>query len=108
MLNRFADAHRLEAVEPREPDQKEAFLKGVVALKELCQILGLFRKGPEVAGKPGDTLTGPLLDLMVELRSRLRKEKNFALADEIRKRLGELGVTLEDRPDGTGWKVEAR
>ncbi len=108
VLNRFADAHRLEAVEPREPEQKVAFLKGVLALKELCQILGLFRKPPQAAERAGDTLTGPLLDLMVELRSRLRKEKNFALADEIRKRLGELGVTLEDRPDGTGWKVEPR
>ena len=23
----------------------------------------------------------------------------------IRKRLGDLGVTLEDRPGGTGWRV---
>ena len=42
-----------------------------------------------------------MLDLLVELRTRLRKEKNFALADEIRNRLADLGVTLEDRPDGT-------
>ena len=53
-------------------------------------------------------LTAPLLGLLVELRNRLRKEKNFALADEIRNRLTELGVTLEDRPDGTRWRIEPR
>ena len=31
-----------------------------------------------------------------------------ALADEIRNRLSELDVTLEDRPDGTRWRIEPR
>ena len=34
--------------------------------------------------------------------------KNFALADQIRQRLTQLGVTLEDRPGGTGWRIEAK
>ena len=46
--------------------------------------------------------------LLIDLRARLRKEKNFGLADEIRKRLTELGVTLEDRADGTRWRIEPR
>ena len=33
------------------------------------------------------------MSLLIDLRARLRKEKNFGLADEIRKRLTELGVT---------------
>ena len=45
------------------------------------------------------------MQLLIELRGELRKAKSFALADQIRKRLGELGVTLEDRPGGTGWRV---
>jgi cysteinyl-tRNA synthetase len=73
----------------------------MVVLKELSQILGLFRR--PIAGGPsaGDGLTAPLLELLIELRNRLRKEKNFGLADQIRNRLSELGVTLEDRADGT-------
>ena len=80
----------------------------MVVLKELTQILGLFPATRVQAGveRSHDKLTGPLLDLLVELRTRVRKEKNFALADEIRKKLAELGVTLEDRPDGTSWKVD--
>ena len=53
-------------------------------------------------------MTPSLMELLIELRARLRKEKNFGLADEIRKRLTELGVTLEDRADGTRWRVEPR
>ena len=79
----------------------------MVVLKELTQILGLFRQpAAEGPSRSGDRLTGPLLDLLVQLRTQVRKEKNFALADEIRKRLAALGVVLEDRPDGTAWRIE--
>jgi cysteinyl-tRNA synthetase len=47
--------------------------------------LGLFQeemRSPEL----GD-LAENLLDLIVELRAQLRKEKNFALADKIREKL---------------------
>ena len=36
-------------------------------------------------------LSDGLMALLIDLRARLRKEKNFALADEVRKRLSELG-----------------
>jgi len=34
----------------------------------------------------------------------LREAKQYQLADEIRARLTDLGVTLEDTPQGTVWK----
>jgi cysteinyl-tRNA synthetase len=43
---------------------------------------------------------------LIQMRADARKAKNFAVADQIRKRLGELNVTLEDRPGGkTDWRV---
>ena len=81
---------------------------GMVVLKELSQILGLFQRPSAAAQPPGDALTAPLMELLIELRARLRKEKNFGLADEVRKRLTELGITLEDRADSTRWRVEPR
>ncbi|MGD0042575.1 MAG: DALR domain-containing protein [Isosphaeraceae bacterium] len=81
---------------------------GIVVLRELSQILGLFRKPPARPQVSGDGLTTPLLELLLELRTRLRKDKNFALADEVRNRLTALGVVLEDRPDGTRWRIEPR
>jgi cysteinyl-tRNA synthetase len=41
----------------------------------------------------------------IELRAKFKAEKNFAKADEIRKELLEKGITLEDKKEGTGWKL---
>jgi len=46
------------------------------------------------------------MDLLIKLRAYARKEENYALSDKIRDRLKEIGITLEDRPDGTTWKTE--
>ncbi len=69
----------------------------------LGQIVGLFEEAPET-GKTNDALTGKLVELFIEMRNRARKDKNFALADEIRDKLKGLGVVLEDGPDGTVWR----
>jgi cysteinyl-tRNA synthetase len=82
------------------------YIAGMTVLRELSQLLGIFQNPPPAAG--GDTLTGSLLELLIDLRGRLRKEKNFALADEVRTRLTALGVVLEDKPDGTRWRIEPR
>ncbi len=104
-INRFAN--QLNPAASAETSAMLADYRTVMlTLKELSQILGLFRRAPAPSQPSGDTLTAPLLELMIELRARLRKEKNFALADEIRNRLTKLGVTLEDRPDGTRWRIE--
>ncbi|MFO0889302.1 MAG: cysteine--tRNA ligase [Isosphaeraceae bacterium] len=96
----------LSPASPRE--SLEEYRAGMVVLKELSQILGIFLRPQARPEARADGLTGPLLDLLIELRARLRKEKNFALADEVRNRLTSLGVVLEDRPDGTRWRVEPR
>lgn len=51
-------------------------------------------------------LVDDLMNLLISLRTGARKEKNFALGDAIRDRLKEIGILLEDRPDGTSWKME--
>jgi cysteinyl-tRNA synthetase len=87
----------------------DEFRQGLILLKELTQILGLFRNIP--SDEPiadGQGLTPALLELLVSLRAQVRKERNFKLADEIRNKLAELGVVLEDRPEGTNWKIEPR
>ncbi|HEY7268968.1 MAG TPA: hypothetical protein VH951_04000, partial [Dehalococcoidia bacterium] len=54
-----------------------------------------------------DSLEEPLLDLLVQLRSDLRKEKQFALADKTRDALAEMGVEIGDTPQGTTWSRKA-
>lgn len=68
-------------------------------------ILGLIPA--ELTGGNGAShgLEEDLIRLLVDLRSAARKNKDFATSDAIRDRLAEIGVVLEDRPDGTVWKV---
>jgi cysteinyl-tRNA synthetase len=102
-LNRFADARRLEEGKA-SADDLDAFRRGTVVLKELSQILGVFMSAPAEEKAGQDDLTAGLMQLLIDLRAEARKAKNFALGDQIRKRLSELGVTLEDRAGGTIWR----
>lgn len=65
-------------------------------------VLGILQED-EVDGQ--HELVEPLIELILELREELRQEKNFSLADRIRIRLGEIGVAVEDTPQGPRWKV---
>lgn len=47
-----------------------------------------------------------LIQILIEMRNEARAHKDFAAADNIRTRLADLGVMLEDRPDGTVYKVQ--
>jgi len=41
---------------------------------------------------------------LISIRNQLREAKQWQLADEIRAKLAELGISLEDTPEGTVWK----
>ncbi|MCS6836391.1 MAG: cysteine--tRNA ligase [Anaerolineae bacterium] len=47
-----------------------------------------------------------LIRLLIQLRAQARANKNYAEADRLRDELARLGIILEDRPDGTIWKLE--
>ncbi len=108
LLNKKADLADLESTKPQAADLAE-FKFGIKILRELTLVLGLFRT-PIAQAKDtnGDALTNPLVELLIDVRTRVRKEKNFALADEIRNKLAGLGVLLEDGPSGTNFRIEAR
>jgi len=50
-------------------------------------------------------LAKDLLELIVNVRSELRKRKIYDLADKIREELRELGIILEDTREGTIWRI---
>lgn len=46
----------------------------------------------------------PFIDLLVEIRDRLRAEKQWALSDLIRDRLTEKGISIADGASGSTWQ----
>ena len=48
------------------------------------------------------------IEEQIERRDQARRERNFALADQIRRALAEQGIELEDSRAGTSWKRAPR
>jgi cysteinyl-tRNA synthetase len=60
----------------------------------------------EISSKDGTAgLEDNLIGILIDLRAAARKNKDYAAGDAIRNRLAEIGIILEDRPDGTIWKI---
>ena len=91
--------------------------------RDIGRVLGLFqlsgdewefnpRTGATGGGRPRESggpvaaeLTDAEIEQLITERNQARSSKDFAKADEIRKRLAQHGITIEDRPDGTSrWK----
>ncbi|AEB11896.1 cysteine--tRNA ligase [Marinithermus hydrothermalis] len=68
-------------------------------------VLGLFPPRVLEARVGGRLLSG-LVELLLELREEARRERDFARADAVRARLAELGVIVEDTPQGPKWRLE--
>ena len=66
-------------------------------IEELCDVLGI------ITEKKEEVLDSEIEE-MIEARQQARKEKNFALADEIRGKPVEGGIILEDTREGVKWK----
>ncbi len=105
-LNKFIDDEKLEKPEAQTPAKLASLRRGATVFREMGAVMGLFREPPAEKQSGGNNeLVGKLMELMLELRADARKKKDFATADQIRKRLTEIGVILEDRPGGTEWTV---
>lgn len=75
-----------------------AYLDGLSQkLYTLCDVLGILLDTEE-------EILDSEIEALIEERQAARKEKDFARADEIRNRLQEKGILLEDTREGVKWK----
>jgi len=81
---------------------KDRLAAGRETLVALAEVLGLSL----AEGRLARGLEFELVQLLVEVRQQARAAGQYAIGDEVRARLGELGIVLEDRPDGTTWRVK--
>ncbi|MFW9910468.1 MAG: cysteine--tRNA ligase [Candidatus Thorarchaeota archaeon] len=81
--------------------------EALAVLSELVGILGIDLQAgvaSEDADASAETLRG-VIEFLLELREKARKSKDFAMADQIRDRLGQLGIVVSDTKDGPTWKL---
>jgi len=68
-------------------------------------VLGLVPE-TEASGDGDSEREAALIQMLIDMRAQARADKNYARSDEIRDELAGLGVILEDRADGTVWKIQ--
>jgi cysteinyl-tRNA synthetase len=48
---------------------------------------------------------GKLMADIMQMRQSLRKDRNFARADQLREALAERGIVIEDTREGSRWRL---
>lgn len=77
------------------------------ALRKLSGVLGLLEQDPEQFLQNGaqvDDEEVKEIEALIQQRKDARAAKDWALADQARDRLNEMGIVLEDGPQGTIWR----
>lgn len=67
-------------------------------------VLGVVKSEYAETAGGNDEAVGKLVAILIDQRAAARKNKDFATADAVRKRLDEAGIVLEDTPQGTQWR----
>ena len=74
-------------------------------LRALGACLGVLQGDPKVFLQAGSALGEASIQGLIAERAAAKANRNFALADSIRKSLLEQGIVLKDSATGTSWEV---
>ncbi|MFR9651287.1 MAG: cysteine--tRNA ligase [Rikenellaceae bacterium] len=82
-------------------------LKGIVKLY-VVDILGLRDEKLEGSAAVGSAkdYTTPLVEMLLEMRTTAKTNKDWAMSDKIRDGLNAAGIRVKDRKDGVDWELE--
>ncbi len=105
-LNRFADQNKLEDASAREESALTQFQQGAKTLKEMSAILGLFEAAPSMSTSQDSEVVRQLMQLVIDIRTNARANKDFATSDKVRDNLAAAGIVIEDRTDETTWRQD--
>ena len=81
-------------------DEKNAL---AALLKKLGGVLGCLQSDADQFFKQGAAVDEAYIEEMIAKRAQAKQDKDYALADDIRKALDDQGIVLKDGPQGTSW-----
>jgi len=89
----------------RADDEAVAASLGAL-LRQLGDLIGILQSDAEsyLRGGPIANDGDADIDALVAQRNEAKANKNWGTADEIRNKLQEMGIVLEDGPSGTTWR----
>ena len=101
----------------KQLDAGKAVIEEVAAFENICKTLGIVHQSPGlflgssfadqdaiVAGE----LTAVDIQALLDERTQAKQQKNWPRADAIRDQLTQLGIVIEDKPDGSAsWSCNA-
>ncbi len=87
----------------REKDIDQASALAQLLIK-LGGYIGILQTNADEFLTQGVDLSNEDIDAKIKQRNEARDNKDFALSDQIRDELTELGITLEDSANGTSWR----
>lgn len=89
----------------KSSDEQRAAEIGALLVR-LAEILGVLQRDPDEFLKGGDELDASAIEALIAERVVAREAKDWARADQIRDKLAELKVVIEDGTSTTGWRIE--
>jgi cysteinyl-tRNA synthetase len=105
-MNRIMDA----AADRMDQGARAALETDRAQILEAGRVLGLFQERPTDffarLTEASPTIDPQEIEALIERRRLARSQKRWGEADEIRDRLKEMGVILEDGPKGTTWRLD--
>ena len=84
-------------------------LKYKIELLSAAKVFGILNQSPKKwlgIGQIQDNLDSDFIEKLIQQRTEARLAKDFNKADEIRNTLSDMGVEIEDTPDGTTWRMK--
>lgn len=95
------EINRLKTANPNGASQLGALMV------RLAGVLGLLQSAPdEFLRNAASEVDAQAIERLIASREQARADKDWALADEIRDKLTQMKVVVEDKAAGSGWRIE--
>jgi cysteinyl-tRNA synthetase len=102
----FELAKELNTYLTKEIKQAYSLTEALNTITELARVLGFDLAEEKADAQAESGKLNEVMELLLEIRQNARQKKDWATADLIRDRVKEIGIVIEDTPDGARWYLK--